>query len=102
MNEIVLIAEFLTILGERVFFALMKIVDGETYYSVEISSKRGINSECIDVCGSEEFAMDVYNDIKARAMRGPVGEVYLFPSDEEREEALAEYKQFPSRYESRR
>ena len=93
-NESLMIRESLDIQGDKVFIEMMKIVDGASYYSIMIYSG-DFNAECIDVRGSEEFAVKVYEDCKARAMKGPVDGKYLFISDEDREDALAEYRQCP-------
>lgn len=90
MKEVTILMEVINVKGVEVVCSLEKIVDVVTvYYAVRIGD------ESQEVFGPEEFAMEVYKDYKARATKGPIDGKYLFISDEDRDFALAIYKETP-------
>lgn len=90
MKIFTLLWEMINVLGVEVVCRLEKIVGvGTVYYSVNIG---GLGQEFF---GPEEGARKFYEDCKAQAMKGPVDGKYLFLSDKDREDALAEYRRTP-------
>ena len=92
-TSFIIIQEFIIVLGKKVFSELTKLIGGTSNYMITMGAEF---QECLELSyDSDERAKEIYEDCKARAMKGPVGGIYLFSSDEEREDALRNYRKSP-------